>query len=76
MESYLALVLFKIMASTGVLGHLVCALNSVNKGFQSELSMILTQGHAKPQLPKRGPSRKFHRARHRANNPLGEVIKW
>ena len=63
----------KNLASTGIFGLVVCALNCATKRDPSEPSMILAhRKDIKSRSPKKwGPSRKFHRARQRANTPSG-----
>jgi hypothetical protein len=66
----------KTMASIGVLGLLLCVINSASKEFPSKPSMILT--HRRDMQSRCSQkcdfSRKFHEARQQENNPPGEVI--
>jgi hypothetical protein len=60
------------MASTVVLGLLVCPLNSANKDFLCPLRTILAHKRNMRNRcsQKYGPIRNFYQVRHRASNPL------
>jgi hypothetical protein len=71
MEAHLGLGTLKIIAISGVLFFLIFALNSVNKGFPSNKSKILTKRRnlRSRSSQKYGQRRKFQRAMQRAYHP-------